>query len=115
LIQKLVLLFEIYGAMRIGEITALQWEDVELEQENRALEVTIRRSKNDPTSRGFKFIVPSNKDFPDRCPLILFLKYQSFVQNPTGTHFLREKSSKFINSPLEETTLQRFYVKLYHF
>jgi hypothetical protein len=74
--------------MRIGEITALQWEDVELEQENRALKVTIRRSKNDPTGRGFKFIVPNNKDFPDRCPVILFLKYRSFVQNPTGTHFL---------------------------
>ena len=57
LVNKLMLMFGLYGSLRVSELTMLCFEDVEFV--NRAniryLKVNITKSKTDQTEKGFFF------------------------------------------------------------
>jgi integrase len=87
LVNKLVLVFGLFGALRCNELTVLEWEDVLDETSQGVLRVTIRHSKTDKAGKGFEFVIPSNPEYPEICPIRLFHLYKSFVSIPTGTKF----------------------------
>jgi len=72
LVYKLILLYRLFGALRCGQFTALEWKEVTgLEMQTASL-VTIRSSKTDKTGKGFEFIIPASLKHPELCWSFVF-------------------------------------------
>ena len=53
---------QFWGFLRIGEVLALRWNNIEISDETKTITIEIRDSKTDPTGKGAKVhIFPSQK------------------------------------------------------
>ena len=101
LVDKLVLLFGLYGNMRCNELTYLTVEDIAVKTDTNGklfLNVTIRKSKTDQEGNGFNFHVKPL--YTDYCPIKLFLNYRPFVEKGRLWRTYNNKIRKFTTRPL---------------
>jgi len=81
-VMKLVVLFGIYGGMRLKELTYLLWSDIDEPQEG-MLRIIIRGSKTGRTGRAyFSFVIPPITVSSEINVCDLFAKYKAQI-NPS--------------------------------
>jgi integrase len=107
LVDKL-LQIAFYGALRVGELTTLQWDDVQETQDG--LLVTIRQCKTDQCGKGYSFLVLFHQN-STVCPVHVFRLYKeqvmklydsSLFQKPPGRLFrnFNQHSQQFTKTPM---------------
>ena len=84
LVNKLILLFGIFGALRCGELTNLKFSDVKMKTNENGklmLEVSLDTHKTDKEEEGFHFPIPS---MALNCPVKMYMKYKKLVGKNTS-------------------------------
>ena len=99
LVTKLILVFGLYGALRVSELAALKFEHVEYHHHPvKHLKVNITQSKTDKSEQGFFFIIPERSSGDLNCPVKLFHQYRNQIEKATGRRFRYFRNGKFSNN-----------------
>ena len=97
---KVAMILGVCGALRASEICALEFEDIEYQQE--LINVNIRSSKTDQSSSGHSFFISPNSN-KNQCFCELIKRYiQCFPAEQQTGRFLRKlsKIGKGTNRPI---------------
>lgn len=113
LVVKVAMICGVYGALRISEITYLNFEDFRKQGPNYV--VTIRQSKTDQAGCGHEFyITPSPR--ADVCPCAHISSYIALFADPTGRFFRKvKKDGKVTAQVLGVNTIGKFPRKIADF
>ena len=102
--------FSLYMGMRIGEICALRWEDIDLEKRILTVSRTIRRIQTDDPNNKTKIVISTPKSESSRREIPIPDSMMSFLQEKTG------KAADYIltgsDKPLEPRSMQYRFARL---
>lgn len=112
--RNLGLLLTIYSGMRIGEVCALQWEDVDLEEKVIRVNKTIQRIYIDDETTGkmkteLLISTPKTKSSQREIPIVpkLFKMMKDFAKICRPDYFVCSGTT----APIEPRTYRNYYLK----
>ena len=102
--------FSLYMGMRIGEICALRWEDIDLEKRILTVSRTIQRIQTDDLNNKTKIVISTPKSESSRREIPIPERMMSFLRekNGKGNHYILTGSEK----PLEPRSMQYRFARL---
>ena len=103
-IKKIIALIAIQGALRISELTNLDYNDITL-LDNGSMSIRIKSSKTDQAARGHNFIVTPNCK-PELCCVTRIKEYLELFDEKEGRLFRSAtKSGKLSKQPIGINTI----------
>jgi len=115
--MKLIVLFGIYGGMRLEKLTYLLWGDIDESQEG-MVKITIPESKTDRIGRSpFTFFIPRITTFSGINAGDLLAKYKAQINfsDCGGRVWRTYRNGQFIKSPMGINSISQIGQKVAYF